>query len=169
MEKRRDAGLRAREVVEPKDGTLDVNDIQKIIPHRDPFLFVDKIIEIEQDKRVVGIKNITGNEEFFKGHFPDNPIMPGVLMVEALAQLGGILMFNKKENLERSAYFVGLNNVRFRKPVIPGDTLRLEVDVIKMKTRIVQLHGVAKVDEDIAAEADILFGFSAWGEDGNNR
>lgn len=161
MEKERDAGLRASEVVEPKDGTLDINDIRKILPHRDPFLFVDEIIEIEKDERAVGIKKITGDEEFFKGHFPDNPIMPGVLMIEALAQVGGILMFNKKENLNRPAYFVGLDNVRFRKAVIPGDVLRLEVDVIKLKAHIAQLHGVAKVDKEVAAEADILFGFPA--------
>lgn len=160
MEKARDAGLRASEVIKPKDGTLDINDIKKIIPHRDPFLFVDKIIEIEEDKKATGIKKITGNEEFFKGHFPARPIMPGVLMIEALAQLGGILMFNKEKNLGRSAYFIGLNNVRFRKAVIPGDTLRLEVDVVKLRSRITQLHGVVKVDEDVACEADILFGFA---------
>jgi len=160
MEEIRDAGLRAREIVEPKDGTLDINDIQKIIPHRDPFLFIDKIVEIEKDKRIVGIKEITGNEEFFKGHFPDSPIMPGVLIIEALAQVGGLLMFNKKENLNRPAYFIGLDNVRFRKAVIPGDTLRLELDVVKLKSRLARLHGVARVDSDIAAEADILFGFS---------
>ena len=118
MEKARDAGLKAGEIIEPKDGTLDINDIQRIIPHRDPFLFVDKIIEIEKDKRIVGIKKITGNEEFFKGHFPGNPIMPGVLMIEALAQVGGILLFNKKESLKRSAYFVGLNNVTVGLPQI---------------------------------------------------
>ena len=160
MEKSRDAGLKAGEVVKPKDGTLDMNDIKKIIPHRDPFLFVDKIIEIEEDKRVVGIKKITGEEFFFKGHFPCRPILPGVLMVEALAQLGGILMFNKEESLNRSAYFIGLNNVRFRKAVVPGDTLRLEVDVEKLRSRVAQLHGVVKVEDDVACEADILFGFS---------
>lgn len=159
MEKPRDAGLRAGELVKPKDGTLGIDDIRKIVPHRDPFLFVDKIIEIEEDKRIVGIKKITGNEEFFKGHFPNNPIMPGVLMVEALAQLGGILMLNKEENLTRPAHFVGLDNVRFRKVVIPGDTLRLEIDVVKVKSRMAWLHGVAAVDSEIAAEADILFGF----------
>jgi 3-hydroxyacyl-[acyl-carrier-protein] dehydratase len=159
MDRTRDAGLRAREVVEPKNGTLDKDAVSKIIPHREPFLFIDKV-EIYEDKRAVGIKKITGNEEFFKGHFPGNPIMPGVLIIEALAQLGGILMLNKRENLNRPAYFVGLNNVRFRKAVIPGDTLTLEVDVIKLRSRIVQLHGVAKVESDIAAEIDILFGFS---------
>ena len=160
MDKARDAGLKAREVIKPKDGTLDITDIQKIIPHREPFLFVDEILEIEEDKRAVGIKKITGNEEFFKGHFPGNPIMPGVLMIEALAQLGGILMFNKEESLNRAAYFIGLNNVRFRKAVIPGDTLRLEINVTKLKSRIAQLHGEATVDGDITCEADILFGFS---------
>lgn len=159
MDKARDAGLRAHEVVEPKDGTLDINDVKKIIPHRDPFLFVDKVMEIEKDKRVVGLRKITGSEEFFKGHFPGNPIMPGVLIIEALTQVGGVLMFNKKENLNRPAYFMGLDNVRFRKAVIPGDTLILEINVIRLKSRIARLHGVAKVDSDIVAEADILLGF----------
>ena len=157
MGKARDAGLKAGEIVEPKDGKLEAGDIQKILPHRDPFLFVDKVIEIEE-KRAVGVKKITGNEEFFKGHFPGNPILPGVIMIEALAQLGGILMFSKKENLNLTVYFVGLNNVRFRKAVVPGDTLKLEIDIVKSRSRIAQLHGVAKVDEEVAAEADILFG-----------
>ena len=159
MEKTRDAGLRAGEGIEPKNGTLDIGDIEKIIPHRDPLLFVDKVIEVEKDKKIVGIKNVTGAEAFFKGHFPGNPIMPGVLMIEALAQTGGILMFNKKENINRQAYFVGLDNVRFRKAVIPGDVLRLEVDIIKLRSRIVRLRGVGKIDSEIAAEADIMFGF----------
>lgn len=159
MDKERDAGLKAGEVVKPKDGTLDINDIKKILPHREPFLFVDKIIEIEEDKRVAGIKKITGEEYFFKGHFPGRPILPGVIMIEALAQLGGTLMFNREENLNRPAYFIGLNNVRFRKAAIPGDTLRLEVRVERLKSRIAQLHGVVRVDNDIACEADILFGF----------
>lgn len=158
MEKTRDAGLTAGELVKPKDGVLDINDIQKMLPHRDPFLFVDKIIEIEEE-RAVGIKKITGNEEFFKGHFPNRPIMPGVLIVEALAQVGGILMLNKEENLNRPAYFFSLNNVKFKKAVIPGDTLRLEVNIVKSRLRIVQLHGVAKVDSEVACEADMMFGF----------
>jgi len=157
VEKARDAGLKANEVIQPKNGKLDTNDIKKILPHRDPFLFMDEIIEVEEDKRIIGLKKITGNEVFFKGHFPGNPILPGVIMLEALAQAGGILMLNKKENLDRPAYFVGLNNVRFRKAVVPGDTLRLEVEIVKLRSRIVQLHGVAKVGQDMAAEADILF------------
>ena len=159
MENRRDAGLKATEVVEPKSGTLDREDIHKLLPHRDPFLFVDKIIEIEKDKRIVGIKKMTGDEFFFKGHFPGHPIMPGVLMIEALAQAGGILMLNRKENLSRPAYFVGVNNVRFRKAVIPEDTLTLEVEVVRARSRMVQLHGKALVKAELAAEVDMLFGF----------
>ena len=159
MEKARDAALRASAVVEPKNGRLDINDIMKILPHREPFLFVDEIIEIEEDKRIVGLKKISGKEEFFKGHFPGNPILPGVIMIEALAQAGGILMLNKKENLGRPAYFVGVNNVRFRKAVIPGDTMRLELDVVKLKSRLARLHGVVSVGGETAAEADVLLGF----------
>ena len=158
MEKARNAGLTASELVQPRNGVLGIDQIKKILPHRDPFLFVDEVIEIEKD-RVAGIKKITGREEFFKGHFPNRPIMPGVLIIEALAQLGGVLMLNKEENLNRPAYFFGLDNVRFKKAVIPGDTLRLEVNIVKLKLRIAQLHGTAKVDSEVACEADMLFGF----------
>ncbi|MBN1872259.1 MAG: 3-hydroxyacyl-ACP dehydratase FabZ [Candidatus Omnitrophica bacterium] len=149
----------AREVVKCPDGRLDINDIKKILPHRYPMLLVDKIVEFEEDKRIVGIKNITANEPFFEGHFPDNPIMPGVLIVEAMAQVGGVLMFNKESNLNKPAFFLGVDNARFRKAVIPGDILTLEIEVLKLKTRVAQLHGKARVESDIVAEADIMFGF----------
>lgn len=159
MDNTRNAGLMAREVVKCPDGRLDINDIKKILPHRYPMLLVDKIVEFEEDKRIVGIKNITANEPFFEGHFPDNPIMPGVLIVEAMAQVGGVLMFNKESNLNKPAFFLGVDNARFRKAVIPGDILTLEIEVLKLKTRVAQLHGKARVESDIVAEADIMFGF----------
>lgn len=137
---------------------LDINTIQKILPHRYPFLFVDKIIEVEE-KRIVGIKNVTIDEPFFQGHFPGHPIMPGVLMIEAMAQVGGVCALNTKENLGKLAYFVSINNARFRRPVLPGDVLRIEVDLVKAKLSVVQVHGVAKVGDEIAAEADLMFAF----------
>ena len=158
MDKTRNAALKVKEFIEPKDGQLDINGIMKILPHRYPFLMVDKIIEWENTKRIVGIKNITINEEFFKGHFPDNPIMPGVLILEGLAQVGGILAFSTKETLGKSIYFVGLNDVKFRKAVIPGDILRLEVTMKNLRSRLAVLHGVATVDSEIVAEMDIMFG-----------
>lgn len=161
MDKERDAGLKAREIVKPKNGILNLEDIKKILPHRDPFLFLDKVLNIEEDKRASAELKITGNEFFFKGHFPEKPILPGVIMVEALAQLCGVFMLNKEECLSRSAYFIGVNNVRFRKAVIPGDTLRLEVEVTKLRNRVVQLHGIIKLEENVACEADIIFGFGS--------
>jgi beta-hydroxyacyl-ACP dehydratase FabZ len=137
---------------------LDINMIQSILPHRYPFLLVDKIIEVSE-KRVVGIKNVTINEPFFQGHFPGHPIMPGVLIMEALAQVGGVGALNMKDNLGKLAYFLSINNARFRKPVLPGDTLRLEVDLLKTKLSVMQVHGVAKVEKDVVAEADLMFAF----------
>ncbi len=121
MEKERDAGLRPGAVVSIEKGTLTLEDIKKILPHRDPFLFVDHVVSVEADKRIAGIKKITGDEFFFKGHFPGRPILPGVIMIEALAQLGGLLMLNNEECLTRPAYFIGVNKVRFKKAVVPGD------------------------------------------------
>ncbi|MFH0764055.1 MAG: 3-hydroxyacyl-ACP dehydratase FabZ [Candidatus Omnitrophota bacterium] len=137
---------------------LDINMIQKILPHRYPFLFVDRIIEIKENK-VIGIKNVTIDEPFFQGHFPGHPIMPGVLIIEAMAQVGGVGALNMKGNLGKLAYFLSIDNARFRKPVVPGDTLRIEVDLLKSKLNVMKVRGIAKVGDDIAAEADLMFAF----------
>jgi len=137
---------------------LDINMIQKILPHRYPFLLVDRILEINE-KKVIGIKNVTINEPFFQGHFPGHPIMPGVLIIEAMAQVGGVGALNMKENLGKLAYFLSINNARFRKPVMPGDVIRIEVDLLKMKMNIMKVQAAAKVMDDIVAEADLMFAF----------
>ncbi len=136
---------------------LDVTAIKDIIPHRYPFLLVDKILEIEEGKRAVGIKNVTANEEFFNGHFPDFPVMPGVLIVEALAQVGAVAMLKKEENRGRLAFFGGINNCRFKKQVKPGDQLRLEVEMIRVRGSIGKGKAVATVDGEVACEAEIMF------------
>lgn len=143
--------------VETGTDVLDAGDIQKILPHRYPFLLVDKIIELEPDKRAVGIKNITTNEHFFTGHFPGRPVMPGVLIIEAMAQVAGVLMLNKKENVGKVAYFMSMDKAKFRKTVVPGDQLRLEVEVIKLKSKTGQVHTKALVDGQIVSEADLMF------------
>jgi 3-hydroxyacyl-[acyl-carrier-protein] dehydratase len=137
---------------------LDINMIQKILPHRYPFLLVDRIVEAEE-KRVVGIKNVTINEPFFQGHFPGHPIMPGVLILEAMAQVGGVAALTTKENVGKLAYFLAINNAKFRKPVFPGDTLRIEVDLMKARMGIISTHAVAKVDGVVTTEADMMFAF----------
>lgn len=137
---------------------VDIDTIQKILPHRYPFLMVDRIVEISE-KRIVGIKNVTINEPFFQGHFPGHPIMPGVLIIEAMAQVGGVGALNMKDNIGKLAYFLSINNARFRKPVVPGDTLRIEIDLITTKLSIMKIHGVAKVDNVVVAEADLMFAF----------
>lgn len=137
---------------------LDINTIQKILPHRYPFLFVDKIIECTE-KRIVGIKNVTINEPFFQGHFPGKPIMPGVLIIEALAQVGGVGALNIKDNLGKLAYFVSIKDAKFRKPVVPGDQLVMEVDILKTRLSVMQARGVAKVNQEVVAEAEFMFAF----------
>jgi 3-hydroxyacyl-[acyl-carrier-protein] dehydratase len=137
---------------------LDIGAIQKILPHRYPFLLVDRLVEVTES-RVVGIKNVTINEPFFQGHFPGNPIMPGVLIIEAMAQVGGVGALNMKANLGKLAFFVSIDNARFRKPVVPGDVLRLEVDLLKMKLGMMKIRAVAKVGDDVAAEADLMCAF----------
>jgi beta-hydroxyacyl-ACP dehydratase FabZ len=129
----------------------------KILPHRQPFLFVDKIIHLEEGRRATGIKNVTINDYFFKGHFPGRPVMPGVLIVEAMAQVGGIMMLAPEENRGKLAFFLAANNIKFRKTVVPGDTLVLDVEVGKIRSKTGQVHAKALVDGKVVAEADLMF------------
>jgi len=137
--------------------TLDIRAIQEILPHRYPFLLVDKIIELVPRERIVGIKQVTINEPFFQGHFPGAPVMPGVLQIEALAQVGAILALREFEDREQKIpFFSGIENGRFRRPVVPGDTLELEVIALRIGSRVQKMQGYAKVDGKIAAEAQIM-------------
>lgn len=136
---------------------LDLQQIKEIIPHRYPFLLIDKVIEFEEGKRAVGIKNVTGNEDFFNGHFPDYPVMPGVLIVEALAQVGAVAMLKKEENSGKLALFAGIDNCRFKRQVRPGDQLRLEVEMTRLKGPIGKAKAVATVDGELACETEIIF------------
>ncbi len=136
---------------------LDAEAIMRILPHRQPFLFVDRIIHLEKGKSACGIKNVTINDYFFKGHFPGRPVMPGVLVVEAMAQVGGVMMLTCEEYQGKLAFFMAADNIKWRKPVIPGDQLILELETVKLKTRTGQVHGRAKVDGKLVAEADLMF------------
>jgi UDP-3-O-[3-hydroxymyristoyl] N-acetylglucosamine deacetylase/3-hydroxyacyl-[acyl-carrier-protein] dehydratase len=136
---------------------IQAKEIQDLLPHRYPFLLVDRVIDLEEGKRAVGIKNVTINEPFFQGHFPGHPIMPGVLIVEAMAQVGGVLLMKAVPDAKaKVVYFVSLDNVKFRKPVIPGDQLRFVVEVVKLKGRIAKVRGEAFVGEDLVCEADLM-------------
>jgi UDP-3-O-[3-hydroxymyristoyl] N-acetylglucosamine deacetylase/3-hydroxyacyl-[acyl-carrier-protein] dehydratase len=141
---------------EKKEGVIfDVNAIQRILPHRYPFLLVDKIIDFQMDEHVVGVKNVTMDEHFFQGHFPGKPIMPGVLIVEALAQAGGVLMLNGTENPgNKLVFFMAINNVKFRKPVVPGDQLILDIRMVSRRSKVIQIRGQAFVDGVVVAEGD---------------
>jgi len=136
---------------------MDVVEIQKILPHRYPFLLVDRILEIDPGKRIVGVKNVTVNEEFFLGHFPGKPVMPGVLIVEAMAQVGGVLLLkDMPEREHKLVLFAGIDEARFRRPVVPGDQIRFEVEVLRLKSSTCKLQGRAYVDGNLVAEAVIL-------------
>lgn len=135
---------------------LDINEIQKILPHRYPFLLVDRILEINESK-IVGQKNVSANEPFFQGHFPGYPVMPGVLIIEAMAQVGAVWILNKPEYKGKIAFFAGINNARFRKQVVPGDQLIIEVEVLKLRGKVGKAKGIALVDGKVAAEAEFMF------------
>ena len=135
---------------------LGIEEIMKVLPHRYPFLLVDRILEIEPKKRIVGLKNVTINEPFFQGHFPGHPIMPGVLIIEAMAQVGGVLLMGEVEDFEsKVVYFMLLDNVKFRRPVKPGDQIRFELEMTQIRGMVCKMRGIAKVDADVVCEADM--------------
>ena len=137
---------------------IEAQEIMEILPHKHPFLLIDRIIEFEKGKRIVGIKNVTVNEPFFGGHFPGYPIMPGVLVIEAMAQVGGVLVFKSDpgdiEN--KTVFFMGIDKAKFRRPVIPGDQMKFELEVTKRRGSIWGFKGTAYVDEKLVAEAELL-------------
>ncbi len=135
---------------------LDIMEIQKMLPHRYPFLLLDRVLDLEPAKRIIALKNVTFNESFFQGHFPGKPIMPGVLIVEALAQAGGVLVYKSQATEDNVVYFMSIDNVKFRKPVVPGDQLRLEVDLLKNKGKVWKCRGEAKVGDDLVCEAEFM-------------
>ncbi|MDD3354390.1 MAG: 3-hydroxyacyl-ACP dehydratase FabZ [Zoogloea sp.] len=138
---------------------MDINEIKRLIPHRYPFLLVDRITELEVGKRVVGLKNVTINEPFFPGHFPHNPVMPGVLIIEAMAQAAAILAFKTDGSVPdegSTVYFASVDNVRFKRPVVPGDQLVIEAEIVRKMRNIWKFRAVARVDGELATEAEFM-------------
>ena len=136
---------------------MDVEEIQAILPHRYPFLLVDRILELEPGKRAKGLKSVTFNESFFQGHFPGHPVMPGVLVLEAMAQVGGVLLLTMTGNEGKLAYFGGMDKVRFRKPVLPGDQLITEVELLKNRGGIGKVRVTGRVDGQVVCEGEFIF------------
>ena len=139
----------------------DIQKIMALLAHRYPFLLVDRVIEIEIGDRIKALKNVTINEPFFQGHFPGQPVMPGVLIIEALAQVGGILAYesSSEDHKGQLIYFMGMDKVRFRKPVVPGDQLIFEAKITKMRTSVAKMTGTARVDNQLVAEAELMASF----------
>jgi UDP-3-O-[3-hydroxymyristoyl] N-acetylglucosamine deacetylase/3-hydroxyacyl-[acyl-carrier-protein] dehydratase len=140
----------------PEGGAMDVEQVMKLLPHRPPFLMVDRILKIEGNK-IIGVKNVTMNEAYFQGHFPGHPIMPGVLQLEAMAQVAGIVLLKQAELASQVAYFMSAENVKWRKPVVPGDTLIIEVELTKIRGKIGKAKGLCKVSGENVSEADVTF------------
>ncbi|RCW48241.1 MULTISPECIES: 3-hydroxyacyl-ACP dehydratase FabZ [unclassified Halanaerobium] len=141
---------------------IDINKIRSILPHRYPLLLVDKIEELQKGEHVVGIKNVTINEEFFLGHYPDHPIMPGVLIVEAMAQVAGVLIYYSFEDMKETyPYLTGIDKAKFRTTVVPGDRLVIKVDVMRLRSKISKVRTEAYVEDRLAAEAELMFAFEA--------
>jgi len=141
--------------------TMDIKEIIRLLPHRYPFLLVDRILEGEKGKSMIGLKNVSMNEPFFQGHFPAEPIMPGVLILEGMAQVGGLLAFYTLQEMigEKLIYFAGIDKVRFRLPVVPGDQIIYEMEVLKHKGKIWKMAGIAKVENKVVAEAEFMAAF----------
>lgn len=139
----------------------DISSIMNFLPHRYPFLLIDRVVEIESGKRIRALKNVTINEPFFQGHFPGQPVMPGVLIIEAMAQAGGVLVIESQPPEQHGApvYFMAIDKAKFRKPVVPGDQLILEIEILKIRAKVVKLSGVATVDGNRVAEAELMASF----------
>ena len=142
---------------EPVKTGMDIGDILKILPHRYPFLLIDRVIELVRMKSIVALKNVTITEPFFQGHFPNQPIMPGVLQLEAIAQVAGVMMLRQAENFGKLAYFMSAESVRWRKPVRPGDTLVIDVELTKSRGKIGKAKGTCKVNGEVVSEAEVTF------------
>ena len=141
---------------------MDVNEILSILPHRYPFMLVDRITEMDVENQcIVGYKNLTFNEPFFQGHFPSEPIMPGVMQLEAMAQLSGILLNKVSQKEGEIAYFMSIDKAKFRRKVVPGDVLRMEIQVTRMRSRMASVQGKAYVGDELASQADLMFGYGA--------
>lgn len=136
---------------------IEINEIKTMLPHRYPFLLVDRVLELVPNQRIVTLKNVTVNENYFNGHFPSKPVMPGVLIVESMAQAAGLVMLSKEEHKGKIPYFTGIDKARFRRTVVPGDQLIVEVDVIRLKGNVGKVKAIAKVDNQVAAEAELMF------------